>query len=367
MDTDSGLNFVKTKVVKKKMQSISKPDRKRVTKKSKTSAEAPPNPSQRVEMVEARNEATYMPQLIHSPQPPIKPITTLLCIPAYNEEKEIGPLIIKSKQYFDRILVCDDGSEDLMGQVAAGLGATVIRHETSLGRLATLRTLLERSLELDPAMILIMDVDPNLQPSEIPKILSLIKSREADVVFGTQQPNGTNRSETVDEDDLPSIFMAFSQKSLRAFLSAPTEVLESHSRILGIASGNGLILREVPIEIQREPFNTNDYETQTEEAPISQTGVTQQSKTQEKPKDQGTSQSFIITMSNKSYLFFGLPGLFALAIGISAGAYLLTTYLNLQTLSLPAAFVLIIGVISGLFLIMTSIILAAFSHIINNV
>jgi hypothetical protein len=371
LDTDTGLNFVKRKTEKKRIQPSSKPEKKigikkRIPKKSKISLEAPPKPSQHVEAAEARNEDIYMPQLIPSPQPPIKPISTILCIPAYNKEKEIGPLIIKAKQYFDRILVCDDGSQDLMGKVAAGLGATVIRNETSLGRIAALRTLLERSLELEPALTMVLDVDPHLQPSEIPKILAPIKSREADVVFGAQQLNGINRSETIAEDDLPSIFMAFSQKSLKAFLTAPPDVLESHSRILGVASGNSLNLREVSIEMPSEPLRIEELETQVKEVPESQTGIVQQLKTQYTPKDQGIAQGFTRLMSTKSLFLLGIPGLLSLAIGISAGAYLLNAFLNLQYLSLPAAFIMIIGIISGLSLVTTSIILAAFSHLIKN-
>jgi hypothetical protein len=344
-------------------ETSSKPEKKTGTKripKLKTADEASLNSSQRAETAEARMNSLDTPRLIPSPQPPIKPISALLCVPAYNEEKEIGPFIIKSKQYFDRILVCDDGSKDLMGEVAAGLGATVIRNETSVGRIAALRILLERSLELDPEMIMVMDVDPQLLPSQISKIISPIKLREADVVFGAQ-PGIVN----VGEDDLRSIFMAFSQKSLKAFLSAPPEVLGSHSRIAGVASSSGLNLVEVPIERQAEPFKLDQLETQMREA-APPTLITQQSSTMEKAEDKGMVRSLVKAVSTRPNLFFGTPGILFLAIGIFAGAYLLTTFLNLQYLSLPAAFIMIIGVISGLFLLMTSIILAAFSYLINN-
>ena len=341
----------------------SKPEKITRTKRiprSKTSEDSSSNLSQHAVTDEARMNSLDMHRLIPSPQPPVKPISALLCVPAHNEEKEIGPFIIKSKQYFDRILLCDDGSEDLMGEVAAGLGATVIRNEASAGRTAALRTILEHSLELDPEIIMVMDVDPQLKPSEISKIISPIKLREADIVFGAQQ--GTVN---VSEDDLRSIFMAFSQKSLKTFLSAPPEVLGSHSRIVGVASSSNLNLVEIPIERQAEPFKLDKLETQVSEAPQPQTLITQQSSTIENSDDKGMVQNIIKTVSTKSILFFGTPGVILLSIGIFAGAYLLTTFLNLQYLSLPAAFIMIIGVISGLFLLTTSIILAAFSYLKN--
>ena len=53
------------------------------------------------------------------------------CIPAYNEESSIGAVVVRTKGYVDGVLVCDDGSGDLTGEIAGGLGAVVVRHERS--------------------------------------------------------------------------------------------------------------------------------------------------------------------------------------------------------------------------------------------
>jgi len=350
MDTDPGVDSVKTNEEGRKTRARSKAEKKLGAKqqvsRSKTSTKSPPGPSQPAETVEPRSESVKAPQLTPSPLPPVKPIITLLCIPAYNEEKEIGPLIIKSREYFDQILVCDDGSDDLMGQVAGGLGANVIRNEVSLGRLASLRTLLEHSLELDSAITLVMDIDPNLKPSEITMILSPIRLSEADVVFGVKQGAGGGG-----EDDLRSLFMAFSKKSVEAFLTAPQDVLGSHSRIVGVSSDNGLKLREVPLERQAEP------------QPMVK--IPQPSSDVANTKDQRAVSNPFKVMWTRPDLFFGIPGLVLMAIGFYYGYYLFTTFLNLKYLSLPAAFAMILGIVSGLLLFMTSIIIAAFSDLIK--
>ena len=49
-------------------------------------------------------------------------------MPAYNEEKNIASIIIKLKKITDSIIVCDDGSSDLTGEIARNLGALVIKH-----------------------------------------------------------------------------------------------------------------------------------------------------------------------------------------------------------------------------------------------
>ncbi len=51
------------------------------------------------------------------------------CIPAFNEEGSIGGVVVRAKGFVDRVIVCDDGSMDLTGAIAEGLGAVVIRHE----------------------------------------------------------------------------------------------------------------------------------------------------------------------------------------------------------------------------------------------
>ena len=54
-------------------------------------------------------------------------------IPAYNEEKNIAGIISKLKKHVDLIIVCDDGSNDLTGDISEQLGATVIRHSKNRG------------------------------------------------------------------------------------------------------------------------------------------------------------------------------------------------------------------------------------------
>ena len=50
-------------------------------------------------------------------------------IPAFNEEKNIAGIILKLKKISDDIIVCDDGSNDLTGQIAEKFGADVVKHE----------------------------------------------------------------------------------------------------------------------------------------------------------------------------------------------------------------------------------------------
>ena len=51
------------------------------------------------------------------------------CVPAFNEGRGIGGVLVRAVRYVDRVVVCDDGSTDLTGEIAEGLGAVVVRHE----------------------------------------------------------------------------------------------------------------------------------------------------------------------------------------------------------------------------------------------
>ena len=51
------------------------------------------------------------------------------CIPAFNEENTIAKIILKTQKYVDKVIVCDDGSTDMTGEIAQKLGAEVIKHK----------------------------------------------------------------------------------------------------------------------------------------------------------------------------------------------------------------------------------------------
>jgi len=55
------------------------------------------------------------------------------CIPAYDEEGRIASVIVRARRRVDAVVVCDDGSGDLTGVIAGGLGAVVIRPGRNLG------------------------------------------------------------------------------------------------------------------------------------------------------------------------------------------------------------------------------------------
>ncbi len=114
-----------------------------------------------------------------------KPVI-VACIPAYNEEKYIAKVIVETKKYVDKIIVCDDGSRDLTAEIARELGAIVVKHNENKGYGAALRTLFKKALELKPDIIVTLDADGQHDPKEIPRLVEPIVKGEADIVIGSR-------------------------------------------------------------------------------------------------------------------------------------------------------------------------------------
>jgi len=68
------------------------------------------------------------------------------CIPAYNDERAIGGVVVRVMKFVDQIVVSDDGSTDLTGEIARGMGAVVVRHERNRGYGMALKSLFQETL-----------------------------------------------------------------------------------------------------------------------------------------------------------------------------------------------------------------------------
>ena len=69
-------------------------------------------------------------------------------IPAFNEEKTIARVVLEAQKHAHIVVVCDDGSADLTGEIAERLGAVVVRHEKNQGYGAAIQSLFKKAREL---------------------------------------------------------------------------------------------------------------------------------------------------------------------------------------------------------------------------
>ncbi len=107
-------------------------------------------------------------------------------IPAFNEEKNIAKMIVKLKKIYDEIIVCNDGSTDLTGEIAENLGVIVINHKQNLGYGAGINSILKKSKEIDTDILVTFDADGQHKVEDVKKVIEPIKNGDADLVIGSR-------------------------------------------------------------------------------------------------------------------------------------------------------------------------------------
>ena len=111
---------------------------------------------------------------------------TWFVIPAYNEASAIARVVNNIKRFSTNICVIDDGSSDATATVAAEAGAHVLTHIINRGQGAALQTGLDYALLQDAEFIVTFDADDQHDPSDVPKMIKLIRSENLDIVLGSR-------------------------------------------------------------------------------------------------------------------------------------------------------------------------------------
>jgi len=106
-------------------------------------------------------------------------------IPACNEERTIGSVVLLARQYAD-VYVVDDGSSDRTAQLAREAGAKVIARAKNGGYGAALRTALEAARKMDADAFVFLDADGQHDAAEIPVVAAPVLSGKADLCQGSR-------------------------------------------------------------------------------------------------------------------------------------------------------------------------------------
>ena len=96
----------------------------------------------------------------------------IIGIPAYNEEKNIASILLKLKKIADKIIVCNDGSSDLTGEICENLDVITVHHNENLGYGAAIRSIFLKARELEGDVLVTFDADGQHMISDIKKVIS---------------------------------------------------------------------------------------------------------------------------------------------------------------------------------------------------
>ena len=106
-------------------------------------------------------------------------------IPAYNEERAIGSVVLRAKRY-GAVFVIDDGSTDRTAEIARKAGASVIAHRENMGYGAALKSALAAAQKMDASAFVFMDADGQHDASEIPVVAQPVLDGKVDLCQGSR-------------------------------------------------------------------------------------------------------------------------------------------------------------------------------------
>ena len=281
-------------------------------------------------------------------------------IPAFNEDATIARVVIGSGRHVDKVLVCDDGSSDMTGEIAERLGAEVVRHERNLGKGAAVRSLFDFAKRLGADVVVTIDADGQHDPDEIPKLIEPILSGKADIVIGSRSLKGSEMPRyrrigraALDKATVAAghVKIADTQSGFRAYSKDALESLKVTEFGIGVDSeilmkAGGFMLAEVPVSCKYKGLKGSTYN----------------------PVDHALSVlGTIVTLVGERHpmTFLGMPGLIVLLAGLYGWIWVINRYSEVQSLPTGIALISTILLLIGIFAVFTGLILFTISGLVK--
>jgi glycosyltransferase involved in cell wall biosynthesis len=193
--------------------------------------------------------------------------TVIVVIPAFNEERLIGSVVLKILCYPVTVIVVDDGSADLTADLAARAGAQVVCLPENQGKGAALNAGVQKALAYDPDAVVLIDADGQHLPGELPVVLAPVLEGRADIAIGSRYINKgskvpvhrilghkffnfiTGAASGMSISDSQCGYRAFSRRALDEINFSSTG-FSVESEMQFWAHEKHLVVEEVPVTIQ---------------------------------------------------------------------------------------------------------------------
>jgi len=198
---------------------------------------------------------------------------TVIIIPSYNEEHEIGKVISACRaEGFNTIIVVDDGSTDATADNARKAGALVVSHSINRGTGAATQTGFVAARMMGADAMVTIDADGQHEPKDIIKMLEHLRNHNADIVIGSRFMHSGNRIPYMRRifnmaanfvtfllsgrylSDSQSGLKVFSKKAL-AKINITSSGFEFSSEIIREAGYFQLRIHEIPVRVIYSPYS----------------------------------------------------------------------------------------------------------------
>jgi len=278
-------------------------------------------------------------------------------IPAYNEEHSIAKVVLQVKKYVDVVIVGDDGSTDMTGEIAGALGAVVVRNDENMGKGYTLKRLFAKALEMGADIVVALDADGQHDPSYIPRLIEPLIKGSADIAVGSRyiglQPRKMPLYRRIGLKMIGLFHKPVvkgvrdTQSGYRAYSRKVLEVLARELQVAGygteteqlyLASKYGWRIVEVPVAI------SYDVEKPSKKHPL-------------KHGSEILISLLELVTWERPLLLLGLPGLIVTLLGIASATYVVWVFNETRYFSIPATLIAIAFTFTGILLVIASLIL----------
>ena len=279
----------------------------------------------------------------------------IVAIPAYNEARFIGSIVLQCRRHADTVLVIDDGSRDQTASIAAAAGATVLRHEQNRGKGEGVNTAFLEARRLGARCLVLIDGDGQHDPDEIPTLAAPILTGAADMTVG---------SRFLDiRSDIPA-YRKIGQHGLTVAtnLSSGVHLTDSQSgfRAFSVAAIDALSFRGSGFSVESEmQFLVREHRLRVVEVPIS---VIYEEPAKRNPVAHGMAvlNGIVRLVSQgRPLFFFGTPGFVCLFLGFLLALHVVSIYDTTRILAVGYAMIVVLLTITGTLAIFVGIILHA--------
>jgi glycosyltransferase involved in cell wall biosynthesis len=271
-------------------------------------------------------------------------------IPAHNEERFIGSVVLMTRRFADTVIVVDDGSSDATAEVAAAAGAKVLRHQQNQGKAQALNTAFQAARETTAQAVVTLDADGQHRPEELEAVVAPVLRGEADVVIGSrylahtcQVPRHrvwghrffnwlTQTTSGVRATDSQSGYRAFSPRAV-SYADFHSQGFSVEAEMQFIAGQQALRVVEVPVSMRY---------SDRPKRPVMQQGI------------HVLGGVLKLTGQYRPLVYFGLPGLCLFLGGVSWGLVVAERFTHTHQLAVGYALICVLLSVMGLMMTSTA-------------